>query len=328
MTHPHSARISGRFPQDTPYTAAMTRLTYESASGKRLPLSIWYPSRDQEKKRRDGIYDLSFARDGKPARGRFGVIMISHGSGGSDINHHDWAEHLARNGYVVGAVRHLGDSHDQQRGLASREQLLDRPRQLKKGLDVVLSHPALKECIDPGRVGALGFSAGGYTVLTLLGAVPDYSRWKLYCQANPDPTAVCPLGDDTDPASPGDADWGKIYDPRIKAAVLMAPFAMLFEPQTLAKITVPLRIYRAEDESITKNPWNADSVAKNASGPVDVVTTPGDHYVFIAPVKEALRRKYPEFYQDAPGIYRDALHVEIGKSLQVFFNTALEARHD
>ncbi len=306
----------------------MTRLSVpRDRPEPNIPASVWYPANEPEQQRRDGIYDLSFARDARPAKGSFGLIVISHGSGGSDVNHHDWAEHLARHGYVVAAPRHVGDSHDVAKGLGSREQLLERPRQMKLLVDAVLTHPLLGPSIDPERLGALGFSAGGYTVLTLLGAVPDYSHWNLYCQINPEAELLCPLGTETRPNHPGDADWPSIRDPRIKAAVLLSPFALLFDDAQLARIATPLRVYRAQDETVTLNEWNADRVIANVSGPVESATKPGGHFVFIAPVGETVAQKYPEFYQDTLGIDRAALHREIAGELVTYFGKIFQNRN-
>lgn len=319
-----AAGRSGRFVPDTPYCAGMLRLSVErKVPNPNLPLTVWYPTREPERRRRDGIFDLSFARDAEPAGEGLGLVALSHGSGGSDINHHDWAETLARHGYVVAAPRHLGDSHDVKAGLGSREQLLERPRQLRDALEAALSHPRLADRIDRRRIGALGFSAGGYTVLTLLGARPDYSRWRQYCQAHPDTSVICPLGGRSDIADPGDADWEAVADPRIGAAALLAPFALLFDGPSLARVAKPIRVYRAEHESVSLNDWNADAVAAHASGPVEAVAEEGDHYVFLAPVAEAIRDKYPEFYRDAPGIDRPGLHRRIGGELVDFFNRRL-----
>lgn len=318
--------VSGRFFPSTPYTAGLVRLSVERKSpDPNIPVSVWYPSSEPERRRRDGIYDLLGARDTKPARGPFGLVAISHGSGGSDINHHDWAETLARHGYVVVAPRHIGDSHDVQRGLGSKAQLIDRPRQMRAAIDAVLAHPKLGKLTDHRRMGAIGFSAGGYTVLTLLGARPDYSRWNLYCQAHPSAQELCPSGVSTE-VDPGEGEWDTVADRRIKAAVLFAPFALLFDSFSLAKVKTPLRIYRAAEESISLNDWNADAVAANVSGPVELLTEPGDHYVFIAPVTDVIRNKYPEFYQDRPGVDRAALHKRIGKELVSYFDQILGER--
>ncbi|MCC8189873.1 MAG: dienelactone hydrolase [Planctomycetes bacterium] len=292
-------------------------------SGRLLPVTIWYPTTQSESVRREGIYTLSAAVDAPPAGEGLGIVIVSHGSGGSDTNHHDWAETLARSGFVVAAPRHLGDSHDCNHGMGSRDQLLERPRQLRAALHAVLDDPQIGSRIDRRRVGALGFSAGGYTCLILLGAHPEFSRWKDYCRRHPTSVVLCPVG--RAPTALTAADWHDVREPLIRSAVLMAPFALPFSAATLATIDVPIRLYRARDESVARNPANADAVADNLGFPAEVVTVAGDHYVFIAPVEDALARKYSAFYVDADGVDRRRIHAGIGTEIVDFFRRTLPA---
>ena len=39
-----------------------------------------------------------------------GLILLSHGTGGTETNHHGLATRLASDGYLVAAVRHPGDN--------------------------------------------------------------------------------------------------------------------------------------------------------------------------------------------------------------------------
>ncbi len=305
-----------------PFSAGFLRFSInDQLSDLKISLSVWYPTHTTEAKRRDGIYDLSAARDAAPAPGRFGVIVVSHGSGGSDINHHDWAEELARNGYIVVAPRHLGDGLNFRRGLGNRDQLLQRPRQLRTALDAILEHPVLGAFVDHGRIGALGFSSGGYTILALLGARPDYSRWK---QSNQVFDADKPASDGENGDDVLDEEkLNTILDPRIGAAVLLSPVARWLDLRSLSRVKVPLRVYRAERESVSPNEENADLVVSLAGGKVESVTIPGDHFIFMAPVDASLREKYAEFYQDAPGIDRQETHRRIGKEIVDFFQHQL-----
>ena len=310
-----------------PFSAGFLRLTVnDHVSGLRFPLSVWYPTHAVESKRRDGMYDLSAARDADPAPGRFGVVVVSHGSGGSDINHHDWAENLARNGYIVAAPRHLGDGVNFRRGLHNPEQLLQRPRQLRAALDTILGNQVLKDYADHDRIGAFGFSSGGYTILSLLGGRPDYSRWKQSSRA------WGAVGVDADSSGGDDVladeEIDKLLDPRIGAAVLFSPVARWFDLKSLAQVKVPLRVYRAEQESVSPNEENADLVMSLAGGDVETITEPGDHFVFMAPVHPSLQEKFAEFYQDAPGIDRQESHRRIGGEIVDFFQRRLMASHN
>ena len=75
----------------------------------------------------------------------------------------------------------------------------ERPRQASRVIDAILADPAWKGQITTDsrgpRVGALGHSAGGYTVLALAGARPDLPRLRQHCQAeaSEDPI-LCSIG--------------------------------------------------------------------------------------------------------------------------------------
>ena len=168
---------SAWMPGVSPYNAGMRRVVVDGvASATKLPLTIWYPTLEAEKRQRcGGMYTLSHARAAKPAGKGLGLVVFSHGSGGSDINHHDWAETLARHGYVVVSPRHVGDSPDLRAGVGADVCLVRRVRQLSDALDAALAFPELSGRIDPRRIGAFGFSAGGFSVLALLGGTTESS---------------------------------------------------------------------------------------------------------------------------------------------------------
>ena len=98
------------------------------------------------------------------------LVVISHGHGGSYAGHLDTATALANAGFVVAALTHNGDSwRDQSRPTA----IWERPRQLKLLTDYMLGAWSDHERLDANRVGAFGFSAGGFTVLAAAGGEPD-----------------------------------------------------------------------------------------------------------------------------------------------------------
>jgi predicted dienelactone hydrolase len=156
--------------------------TIASTETPAVPLAIWYPA-------------VAAQEDAAPAPGPFPVILLSHGSGGSEFGHADWAAYLAAHGYIVAAPRHLGDSYDQPNGRGSDVQLIGRVWQAQAALDTVLGDTRLRPAMAAGRVGMLGYSAGGYTTLVMAGARPDFSLWHTHCEAHTaDDTELCPRG--------------------------------------------------------------------------------------------------------------------------------------
>ncbi|HLJ19406.1 MAG TPA: hypothetical protein VKU84_04375, partial [Stellaceae bacterium] len=187
------------------------------------------------------------------------LVVISHGSRGSDLGHHDLAEYLARNGIVVAAPRHLGDSSDQPRS-SGGQQFVTRPWQIVATLDAVLSDPRLRDIIDAGRVGIAGFSAGGYTALVIAGAKPRFELWLAHCADHPDDRELCEGM--PPPGVPVPLPTGKLpEETRIRAAVAMAPLGVVFDAPGLATIGIPLRVYAAAHDQVLVNAWNAEHVS-------------------------------------------------------------------
>ena len=149
----------------------------DPASGQRAPVALWYPTRAAETAVRRGPYTLQVAARAPIAKGRFGLVVLSHGSGGSPITMRGTAAYLARHGYVVAAPLHPLNNFRDNSGPSSRVVLEGRPRTLSKAIDLVLGDLKLggrpvAETIDRRRIAALGYSAGGAAVLALAGAVP------------------------------------------------------------------------------------------------------------------------------------------------------------
>ncbi len=71
------------------------------------------------------------------------------------------------------SVRHPGDNVAESSALGTDRQVFGRSHQVALALEQLLASSRWGPHLDPGRVGFFGFSAGGYTGLTLLGAQPD-----------------------------------------------------------------------------------------------------------------------------------------------------------
>ena len=151
-----------------------------------------------------GPFALDVAIGAKPVDKVKALILLSHGIGGSELGHSVLAQALARNGYLVAALRHPGDNW-QDRSLIEKspERYFDeRPRQASRVIDAILADPAWKDRIASDsrgpRVGALGHSAGGYTVLALggspAGSVPDEEALPGRSVRRPDLLRHGPLG--------------------------------------------------------------------------------------------------------------------------------------
>ncbi|MBS0213176.1 MAG: dienelactone hydrolase family protein [Proteobacteria bacterium] len=124
---------------------------------------------------------------------RWPLLLFSHGVVGCNEQVVYLTQALAARGYVVAAPNH----RDAICGIATRRAFSapadsDRPAfldpsvwtakawrerrdDLRDALRVVQSDPNLARAIDPSRIGLLGHSLGGYTVLGIAGGWPDWS---------------------------------------------------------------------------------------------------------------------------------------------------------
>lgn len=304
---------------EDPYRAGYLNLT--APADPPVPVSVWYPTEAAAASFEVGPYVIKAARDAPVTPGRHRLVLISHGSSGSDLGHHDLTEYLARNGIVVAAPRHLGDSFDKPRG-AGAQQLITRTWQIVATLNAVLTDDRLVGAIDPARVGMAGFSAGGYTTLVISGAKPRFELWPGHCAEHPDDHELC--AGMPPPGSPVRLPEGDLLrETRIKAAVAMAPLGVVFDAEGLAGIAIPLRLYQAADDHVLMNAWNAEHVMALLPRAPEHATVPGGHYVFLAPCSPELTASMPKLCVDPPGVDRPAVHAQINREILDFFNRTL-----
>lgn len=110
-------------------------------------------------------------RDAKPVAGRFPLVIVSHGYDNESVLLSWLTENLASKGYVVAAIRHRDPPITDRSRFP--EPLLRRP------LDIAFVASALQRSlgdanrVDRSRVALIGYSMGGYGVLTAAGAELD-----------------------------------------------------------------------------------------------------------------------------------------------------------
>ena len=114
--------------------------------------------------------------------GRFPCVLLSHGTGGSAGQLAWLGEALAARGYVAAAVNHHGNTSAEPYMPQGFGLWWERARDLSAVLDLLLADAFFGTRIDPGRIGAAGFSLGGYTVIALAGARTDLRALGEFCE--------------------------------------------------------------------------------------------------------------------------------------------------
>ncbi len=293
--------------------------TIPNPDGPPIEVGVWYPSNAPTAPTPVEAFRPLLAPDGPVTGRRLPLVVISHGNGGSYAGHHDTAIALAEAGFVAAALTHPGDNwRDQSR--ATR--IWERPKAVKVLTDYMLAAWPQRAALDPGRVGAFGFSAGGFTVLAAAGGEADLGKVAPHCEAHPG-FFDCQLVKRQGGTFPADVVW--THDDRIKAVVSAAPaIGFAFGREGLAKVRQPLQLWRAADDQVLPHPFYAEAVRTALPRAPDVHVVDGaGHYDFLAPCAETLAKNNPLICASAAGFDRPAFHADFNREVTAFFRRTL-----
>ncbi|MBY0488599.1 MAG: alpha/beta fold hydrolase [Gemmatimonadaceae bacterium] len=281
-------------------TAGLRSITVHDVElGLEYPAVVCYPTPDTSAGTMLGPYVFEATRDAPIAAGIHPLAVVSHGGGGSHLLYRSIATHLAAHGWIVVCPEHPGDNRNDRSLVNTDLAAARRARHASLALDAVIAHEALGAHVDRARIAAIGHSMGGLTALTMVGGQP----WSM---------ARVPL----------DVQ----HDPRVRAAVLLAPATDWFmAPDALARVRTPLLVYVAEHDPVTP-PTRVRAVLAHLppDTPCDMrEVAGGGHFAFLTPFPDALRR--PDFppSQDPPGFDRTALHTRLPAEILAWLETTV-----
>jgi predicted dienelactone hydrolase len=285
---------------------------------KGIQTYLWYPTRMQPEPWGPNNPYLILARPGAtPIPGRRPLIVISHGASGDPLGLHHFAEFLVMNGYIVAMPRHPHDNNMDSSDTDTDRQIVGRSRHIARVIDGALRDEVVGPLIDQDRIGMLGFSAGAFTALTVLGAVPDFDRLVEYCQGNPADDSCSGKFKGKDRTER--PDWHQTPDPRVKVAVIMAfGGGFLFPRSTLRKITTPVLMFRAENDEYS--PFNEEWLEEAMGRKPEYHLVPGPHLIFLAPCPPG---RNDEICRNPPGIDRRAVLASIEAEMLDFLQRTL-----
>jgi predicted dienelactone hydrolase len=330
--------MDGFSQQSPPFHIGQRTRQYQDASRNRpLKTEIWYPTADaypQAEPQPDFPFIVPpTIRDAKLLNRRFPLVLISHGTGGGRITLAWMATALAQQGYVVAAVDHWGNTYDNK----TPEGFLknwNRPLDISFVLTQLLQDASLSKMIDPQKVGALGFSIGGYTVIALAGGEVDYNALQRYIRTPQGRKEV------TVPEFPqlaslvNDPTMDTLFrnipplkDKRIKAVFALSPaIGQGFSSSKQVKqIDIPVSIVGAESDSITPYQTNALHYHKLLpNSEYYLVKGKVGHYIFLNEAKEGLKNEMPLIYADDPSISRRQIHEQVAQQAVNFFGKTLK----
>jgi predicted dienelactone hydrolase len=269
---------------------------------------------------------------------RFPLVLLSHGTGGSAMQLAWLGNYLAAHGYIAAAVNHPGDNALEPYTLQGFMLWWLRARDLGIVLDRLLADPVFGPRIDKSRVGAAGFSLGGYTMIELAGGVTNPQSVLDYCDS-PRSHGTCNIHEFPDLARKAkqllktDSSFAAAFargnesyrDSRIRAVFCIAPaLGVAFSPETLTNISVPVEIVAGAADPIAPPPDNAEYLAHHIRH-AKITILPGGvaHYTFLDSCGPAGKKNLPVYCADARGVDRQRVHEEVAAMAARFFDANL-----
>jgi len=267
------------------------------------------------------------------------LIVLSHGSGGTAMQMAWLGTALARAGFIAVAVNHPGNNAIEPYTAEGFLLWWERATDVSEVIDGMLADENFGSRIDKDRIGAAGFSLGGYTVMELAGAQTDVSVLFDRCLKQPDQT-LCRAPEMKDMATPlqmlaqvrktsgaslaASADSYK--DPRVRAVFAIAPGLGFTETQeSLRAIRIPVEIVVGAADKFAPANENADYLRSNIHGARETVLPGGvSHYTFLDTCTAAAKAQLGVYCADAPGVDRDKVHAQVAAQAVGFFRSALQ----
>lgn len=284
-----------------------------------MPCAVWYPTSADEKQLDQGVYRFSIAAKASIATGRFPLVVMSHGSGGTRFGHCKTAEFLAREGYMVLSFDHPHNNFFDNRAVGTAASYAGRSRHVQTALNALLDHD-LGSSVDHDRMAVFGFSLGGFTALCSVGAQPDVAGLRRHLRQNREYDAnFCRLEVIVQQGYTRD-DLEVTPEPRFRACIALAPVSGgLFTGQALAKVSVPVLLYRAMRDRLLQHPFHATEIRDHLPQGCLYRETPlAGHFAYLSPVRPEMRASLGEIMEDPAGFERWAVHQAMHQDILAF----------
>ncbi len=295
------------------------------AAGAMLQAAVWYPCLDQVGEVKLPAITLSATQNCAVSGAKLPLIVISHGFGSYFAVHHDIAEALADGGFAVVALSHPVDTGDGDMNRADTLAVLtERPADIKRLIDYMLSAWSDRAKLAPDNVGFFGFSRGGYTGLVVAGGNPDIRKAVAFCPEGSPKPSCGQLRRNEIPTQ------AFVHDQRVKALVIADPgLGPLFDRDGLKDVKIPIQLWASElsGEARTGGEVTLDYVSTiDRDLPVkpDYHLVPGaGHFTFLPPCDPDSTKNFPNLCTDRPGFDRAAFHKEFNAAVLAFFRKHL-----
>ncbi len=307
-------------------------------SGKSERVLMTYPAKTDGEVYRLGANALwqgvPARREATPAKGKWPLVLLSHGSGGNAAGLGWVSTFLAKNGFVVASPNHAGCTSTDM-AISNCIKIWNRPEDLSELLDVLLADDHWSKQIDEKRIAAMGFSLGGNSVLLMAGARMSLEAYQAYCQTMLSPQSDCTWlrRGGVDLATVDKSRFDKeSRDPRISAFVAIDPgFAPGYRTDSLRTIIIPgllLNLGVGSDVPVT---LKADSLAAAIPQAEFASIAGAVHFSFLGLCNpngaELLKAENDDpVCDDGGNLPRQALHQQMLQRIGLFLTKTLLER--
>ncbi len=299
--------------------------------GLRLDINIWYPSVHQPRQLYYPPWTINAARNSRPAAGHFPLLILSHPTPGNRFSFHDTCAWFARHGFIVAAPTHSRDCMDNMSLLFTWAQLETRVKEIVASINLVVNDKELSSSVDTGRIGIIGYGAGGTAALLLGGAMPDCVSWPTYCPSAGSNDLYChPWARERINGICTDLPLDKaMSDARIKAIAAVSPgFGMLFSHNSFSSFTVPFLMITAEKDRENRRAFHADAIARLLKGKTTYLRLPmADMGALMAECSDSLASELPEMCRSVTPEERAKIHDKLRSALLIFFRRHLGVKN-
>jgi predicted dienelactone hydrolase len=281
-------------------------LAFDAAKGsappvdRALTVELWYPARPAPSAPHV-VYSASLpseppappahfstpgvaVRDAPPSGAGHPLVIVSHGYS-NDPNAMTWlTENLASKGYVVAAIHHDDPPITDRTRFA--EPLMRRPLDIAFVASSLQSTLAADRLVDPTRTALVGYSMGGYGVLTAAGATLD-----------PDGSVKWVPGGLMLPFARGGALRDSLKVKGLRAVVAISPAGggalASWGAAGMGAITTPLLLIAGDEDRTVDYASGARAIFDTASAAHRYLLTfkGGGHALGLNPVPDAMRQR-------------------------------------
>jgi predicted dienelactone hydrolase len=215
----------------------------------------------------------------------------------------------------------------------------ERATDVSEVLDAVLSDPVFGARINRGRIGAAGFSLGGYTVLELAGARTNLEAFRSFCRSSVADAICHPAGMSRVAADTGRpvpaamsletqasiAKAGASYrDKRIKAVFAIAPaLGEAFDSTSFVDVEIPVSLAAGTADVTAPPDTNIHRIARLLRAPNVAMVQGALHNTFLDNCVPQVVDQLATVCTDGPGVDRDAIHEQTAHRILDFFDQAL-----